>query len=177
MSDDQGTDAAHVEAAGAGASGRERVAGRHRAMAVVAALGQQDPGQRRLERGRRLGGLAPQLLARLEAEGPAVVDDYSAGDGRILQVGQPRERARAVRATIAASTSLLDPQEAERFLELGVFAEDETIPFGLIAQLWLTNGGLDDLAVGRAVRPTRRAGAGVRRRGRRERAGSARRDA
>lgn len=58
---------------------------------------------------------------------------------------QPTERARAVRATIEASTSLLSPHDAERFAELGVFAEDETIPFGLAARLWQACGGLDEL--------------------------------
>ena len=55
------------------------------------------------------------------------------------------QRARAVRATIEASTGLLDGQDAERFAELGVFAEDETIPFGLVARLWRATAGLDDL--------------------------------
>ena len=50
---------------------------------------------------------------------------------RGLDVGQPDQRARAVRATIEASTGLLDRQDAERFAELGVFAEDEIIPFQL----------------------------------------------
>ena len=37
------------------------------------------------------------------------------------------------------------PRDAERFAELGVFAEDETIPFGLVARLWRATAGLDDL--------------------------------
>jgi WD40 repeat protein len=86
-----------------------------------------------------------QLLARLEASGPAVVDDLTGEGSRILKVGQPKDRARAVRATIEASTGLLDPQDARRFAELGVFAEDETIPFSLAALLWRATGGLDDL--------------------------------
>jgi WD40 repeat protein len=86
-----------------------------------------------------------QLLQRLRAGGPAVIDDLSGESGRDLDVGHPDERARAVRATIGASTSLLDPRDALRFAELGVFAEDETIPFPLIAQLWRATGGLDDL--------------------------------
>ena len=49
-------------------------------------------------------------------------------------MGQPDQRARAVRATIEASTGLLDGHEEERFAELGVFAEDETIPFSLVAR-------------------------------------------
>ena len=40
-------------------------------------------------------------------------------------MGQPQQRERAVRATIEASTSLLSRGDAERFAELGVFAEDE----------------------------------------------------
>jgi WD40 repeat protein len=86
-----------------------------------------------------------RLLARLQEGGPAAVDELSGEAGRILEVGQPRERARAVQATIGASTSLLDPQDVQRFAELAVFAEDETIPFSLAAQLWRATGGLDDL--------------------------------
>ena len=50
-----------------------------------------------------------------------------------------------MRATIEASTSLLDGDDAERFAELGVFAEDETIPFDLVARLWQATAGLDEL--------------------------------
>ncbi len=85
------------------------------------------------------------LLERLRAGGPAVVDDLLGEAGRGLDVGQPQERAQAVRATIGASTSLLDRDDAERFAELGVFAEDETIPFSLVARLWQATAGLDDL--------------------------------
>lgn len=85
------------------------------------------------------------LLERLAAGGPAVVDELSGEGGRGLDVGQPGQRARAVRATIEASTGLLDRQEAERFTELGVFAEDETIPFSLVARLWRATAGLDEL--------------------------------
>ena len=35
--------------------------------------------------------------------------------------------------------------DTERFTELGVFAEDETIPFSLVARLWQATAGLDDL--------------------------------
>ena len=85
------------------------------------------------------------LAERLCAGGPAVVDDILGDSGRGLDVGQPQERARAVRATIGASTSLLAPIDAERFAELGVFAEDETIPFSLVVRLWRATAGLDDL--------------------------------
>ena len=85
------------------------------------------------------------LLEKLRAGGPAVVDDLLGEAGRKLDVGQPQERTQAVRATIGASTSKLDRHDAERFHELGVFAEDETIPFRLVAQLWQATAGLDDL--------------------------------
>jgi hypothetical protein len=85
------------------------------------------------------------LQQRLRAGGPAVVDDLLGDAGRGLDVGQPQQRAQAVRATIGASTSLLDRHDAERFAELGVFAEDEIIPFHLVAQPWRATAGLDDL--------------------------------
>ena len=85
------------------------------------------------------------LLQQLRAGGPAVVDDLLGEAGRVLDVGQPQARARAVRATIGASTSLLERHDAERFAELGVFAEDEAIPFSLVAQLWRATAGLDNL--------------------------------
>jgi WD40 repeat protein len=85
------------------------------------------------------------LLERLHVGGPAVVDDLLGEDGRGLDVGKPAERARAVQATIGASTRLLDRHDAERFAELGVFAEDETVPFRLVAKLWRTTGELGDL--------------------------------
>jgi NB-ARC domain/WD domain, G-beta repeat len=85
------------------------------------------------------------LLERLRAGGPAVVDGFLGDAGQGVDVSQPHERARAVRATIEASTSLLNPNDAERFVELGVFAEDETIPFSLMARLWLATADLDDL--------------------------------
>jgi WD40 repeat protein len=86
-----------------------------------------------------------QLLGRLRAGGPTVVDDLSGEASQSLEVGQPQERARAVLATIEASTSLLGPQDTQRFAELGVFAEDETIPFGLAARLWRATAGMDEL--------------------------------
>ncbi len=57
---------------------------------------------------------------------------------------QPQQRAQAVRATIGASTSLLDPGDADRFTELGVFAEDEVIPLRLVARLWQVTAGLEN---------------------------------
>jgi hypothetical protein len=86
-----------------------------------------------------------QLLEWLQTGGPAVVDILSGETSRGLKVGEPLERARAVRATIEASTNLLDAGDVQRFAELGVFVENETIPFRLVARLWRATGGLDDL--------------------------------
>ena len=88
---------------------------------------------------------AALLLERLRAGGPAAVDDLTGAASRVLPIGRPQDRARAVRATIEASTSLLSSQDAQRFTELAVFAEDEIIPFNLAARLWRATGGLDDL--------------------------------
>ena len=85
------------------------------------------------------------LLGRLHTDGPAVVDDLVGKVGRGLDVGQPAQRAQAVRATIGASTSLLERHDADRFAELAVFAEDETISFSLVSRLWRVTAGLDDL--------------------------------
>ena len=85
------------------------------------------------------------LLKSLQAGGPAAVDDLSGEETRSLDVGQPQERARAVRATIEASTSLLDAQDTQRFYEMGVFAEDEAIPFTLVAALWNATAQLGEM--------------------------------
>jgi WD40 repeat protein len=85
------------------------------------------------------------LLERLAADGPAVVDEMLGENPETLNVGEPSQRERAVRATIEASTDLLSAGDAERLAELGVFAEDETIPFDLVARLWRATSGLDQL--------------------------------
>jgi hypothetical protein len=98
-----------------------------------------------VQAGADVAAVGAQLLERLQVGGPGVIDDISGTASRSFDVGKPKERARAVRATIEASTSLLTPQGAARFTDLGVFAEDETIPFGLLAGLWREKGGLDEL--------------------------------
>jgi len=92
-----------------------------------------------------VSGQGEMLLERLRSAGPAVVDDLTGATARELDVGEPQQRARAVRATIGASTNLLGRGDAERFAELSVFIEDEVIPFNLVAQLWQATAGLDDL--------------------------------
>jgi WD40 repeat protein len=62
-----------------------------------------------------------------------------------LDVAQPGQRGQAVRTTIEASTSLLSQQDVERLTELAVFAEDEDVPFRLVAQLWKATAGLTEL--------------------------------
>ena len=84
------------------------------------------------------------LLARLRAGGPAVVDEILGNASRELRFGQPLERAQAIRATLMASTSLLNDDDRERFAELAVFAAAEIIPFNLAARLWRATSGLDD---------------------------------
>lgn len=83
------------------------------------------------------------LAGQLRLSGPAAADDLLFAEG--LDVGQPEQRARAVRATIEASTGLLNQHDVSRFAELAVFAEDEAIPFKLVAWLWRTSAGLTEL--------------------------------
>ena len=92
------------------------------------------------------------LLGQLAAGGPGVVDEFREDRGRELDVDQPGQRALAVEATIAASTGLLKGQDPERFTELGIFAEDETIPFRLVAALWKATAGLDELRAAQVCR-------------------------
>lgn len=89
---------------------------------------------------------AGALLRRLRVDGPTAVDELLPGRGLGLNVGQPQERAQAVRATIGASTSLLDTRGARRFAELAVFAEDERVPFSLVCLLWQATAGMERLA-------------------------------
>ena len=96
-----------------------------------------------------LSAQASVLLGQLAAEGPVAVDEFREDRGLGLDVGQPDQRALAVRATMGASTGLLEGQEAERFAELGIFAEDEIIPFRLVAALWRATAGLGELAAAR----------------------------
>lgn len=85
---------------------------------------------------------ARTLLRRLRADGPAVQDP----DGT-LDLNNPEQRNTAVRASIRAASTLLPHEHAERrFHELGVFAEDESVPIDLVATLWQATGNLDETA-------------------------------
>ena len=92
------------------------------------------------------------LAKRLAAGGPAIVDEVLDEGGRALDVGQPGQRERAVGATIEASAGLLSGDDARRFAELAVFAEDEAIPFGLVARLWWATAGMDELRAAQVCR-------------------------
>jgi WD40 repeat protein len=94
----------------------------------------------------------PVLLGQFAAAGPAVVDDLRGNIWPTLDVGQPEERAKAVRATIKASTDLLGGADADRFTELGMFAEDESIPFSVVAELWKAKGGISELRAAQVCR-------------------------
>ncbi|MCF1511392.1 NB-ARC domain-containing protein [Streptomyces glomeratus] len=77
-------------------------------------------------------------LRRLLERGPTVVDSTSTA----LNVDDPKQRKKAVRATVEAATRLLPTGGRERFAELGVFAAHEAIPVALAAQQWQVTGGL-----------------------------------
>ena len=88
---------------------------------------------------------AKELLSRFRTGGTLHVDELTAATGQHLDVADPVQREKAVRATIQAGTGLLGPGECDRLAELAVFAEDEAIPVPLIIALWQTTGVLDDL--------------------------------
>jgi hypothetical protein len=81
---------------------------------------------------------AADLLGKLQVTGPQAADD-------LLDAAQ---REHAVRATLEASTGLLGPGEADRFAELGIFAEDEVIPFRLPRCCGHATAGLDERHTG-----------------------------
>ena len=88
---------------------------------------------------------AEELLARLRRGGALEVDQLTGVAARDLDVSDPDQRNKAVRSTIRASTSLLSGADYERFAELAVFVEDETVPVTLIKALWQTTGDLDQM--------------------------------
>ncbi|MER7322302.1 NB-ARC domain-containing protein [Streptomyces albidoflavus] len=77
-------------------------------------------------------------LERIREHGPAAMDDPSIS----LDLDDPKRRRMAVRATVEAATRLLPTGAYARFVELGVFAEDETVPLSLVATLWHATGSL-----------------------------------
>ena len=53
------------------------------------------------------------------------------------------QRQTAVAATVDYSLDMLDPQDRDRFFELGVFVEDAEIPLAAAELLWRGTAGLD----------------------------------
>ncbi|MFI8904594.1 NB-ARC domain-containing protein [Streptomyces albidoflavus] len=84
-----------------------------------------------------------QTLALLREAGPAGAD--LGGGAHPLDLDDPAEREKAVRATVEASVRLLSESAGERrrLLELGVFAEDEVIPVELVCALWQESAGYE----------------------------------
>jgi WD40 repeat protein len=85
---------------------------------------------------------AEDLLASVRTSGMLVVDERTGVAARQLDVNDPDQRHKAIRATIEASTGLLSAGDRIRLSELSVFAEDEMIPVSLAAALWRASGGL-----------------------------------
>ncbi|GIF67694.1 hypothetical protein Ais01nite_57290 [Asanoa ishikariensis] len=88
----------------------------------------------------RTGGDVSAAVAdireRLRRRGALAVDDLTGAQATTLDIDDPDRRQLAVRATIEASTGLLAVADRERLAELGVFAEDETVPLTLVRRLW-----------------------------------------
>ncbi|MEV0353223.1 WD40 repeat domain-containing protein [Nonomuraea sp. NPDC050680] len=68
--------------------------------------------------------------------------------GRIAErvdLADPASRAALIGALVDHSVGRLrsvDPSAAERFLELGLFGADETVPLGVAAMMWSADGGM-----------------------------------
>ncbi|MBB6080979.1 NB-ARC domain-containing protein [Streptomyces paradoxus] len=89
------------------------------------------------------------LLRRLREHGPTAQDPHGIAQDPhdTLDLDQQERRNTAVRASVRAAVTLLQPAHAEqRFAELGIFAEDEAVPIALVAALWQATGGLDGTA-------------------------------
>ena len=96
--------------------------------------------------GRVITAAAEDLLDQLPRRGPQQLDALGEVSEQQLDVSDPDQRNKTVRATIQASTTRLSPEGRERFAELAVLAEDETTPVTLVASLWRATGGLDETA-------------------------------
>ncbi|MDT0310607.1 NB-ARC domain-containing protein [Streptomyces sp. DSM 44917] len=94
--------------------------------------------------GRDATEAARDMASRLRAHGPAVVDGLAPGSG--FEVDDPKLRARAVKATVEASTGLLPRGGVERFRELAAFPDGEAIPVRHVARLWERTAGFDETA-------------------------------
>jgi WD40 repeat protein len=67
--------------------------------------------------------------------------DTLASDGPdVLNLGRERGRDKTIAATLQASMALLPESDRARYLELGIFAEDSDIDFGVVSLLWGATG-------------------------------------
>ncbi|MFI5911569.1 NB-ARC domain-containing protein [Dactylosporangium sp. NPDC051541] len=92
---------------------------------------------------------AKALLARLVREGPSAADKVNNARRRSsvsLDLNVPEQRAKAVRATVEAGTTLLDLDGADRLAELSIFPEDELIEVRTICHLWKATAQYNDEA-------------------------------
>nr|WP_254407477.1 NB-ARC domain-containing protein [Streptomyces sp. GMY02] len=93
---------------------------------------------RRMMTGVTAADAGAAILERLRTRGPAGLDP-----GTPVDLKDPQARQTAVRAAVEAGAELLPMDAFDRFTELGVFVEDESIPVGLIAALWQATSSLD----------------------------------
>ncbi len=86
--------------------------------------------------------VAEETLRQLRAQGPAAVDDplTPSDPDDANKLNDPNERGKAVRATVEAAARLLLADGRDRFVELGIFAANETVPVTLVARLWEATG-------------------------------------
>jgi WD40 repeat protein len=75
------------------------------------------------------------ISRRLRTAGPTGLDSVG--------LERANDRDRIVGASVAASMDLLTAETRERYLELGIFAEDTEIPSSVLELLWGATGGLD----------------------------------
>ncbi|MCX4920003.1 NB-ARC domain-containing protein [Streptomyces sp. NBC_00687] len=93
--------------------------------------------RRRFDVGMKVPISSAEILRKLVSDGPAGLDPRGPVD-----LNDPCARQTAVTAAVEAGTDLLPAGGFERFIELGVFAEDESVPVGLIIALWQATGSL-----------------------------------
>ena len=79
----------------------------------------------RVSRGESPDRAAADVLSLLASQGPAALD-----------AARPKERARAITATIDASLHLLDDEDLQRYLDLAIFPEDVDIGVSILELLW-----------------------------------------
>ena len=80
---------------------------------------------------------AGEALDQLSRDGLAGLDEA----GAPFDAGDPYRRNRAVRASVKASTDLLPRDGDQRFAELGIFTEGESVPLAVVARLWHGSAG------------------------------------